>query len=273
MSSSASAGTQAREGRVDSAPPGWLLQALAEGWNAIRARHEELPPVILVIGPSPVPAAPRIELGHFAPMRWAPWRDSHLSVRPDCLTAFTTAIQEGDQTGAMQALAASSDALLREARHLSADASAVMSEVLITLDGLAGSAVEIFATLLHEAVHAVAFERGIKDTSRQGRYHNARFRAIAEEIGLEAGRDPPFGWSSTALAPGTTALYRETLRALTEALGDHRDHSPALGDARARRREVTLICDCGHRVRPAHRQSIREAICTRCNQLDAHHCI
>ena len=104
--------------------------------------------MILVIGPCPVPAATRIELGHFAPMRWAPWRDSHLSVRSDCLTAFTTAIQEGDQAGAMQALAASSAALLREAWQLSADASAVMSEVLIRVDGVAGSAAEIFATLL-----------------------------------------------------------------------------------------------------------------------------
>jgi hypothetical protein len=48
----------------------------------------------------------------------------------------------------MQALATSSDALLREARQLSADASGVMSEVLITVGGVAGSAVEIFATLL-----------------------------------------------------------------------------------------------------------------------------
>jgi len=252
MSSSASAGTQAREGRVDSASPGWLLQALAEGWNAIRARHEELPPVILVIGPGPRPAATRIELGHFAPMRWSPWRASHLRMRSHRLTAFTTAIQEGDRAGAMEALAASSEALLREARQLSADASAVMSE-------------------LHEAVHAVAFERGIKDTSRQGRYHNGRFRAVAEEFGLETGRDSPFGWSSTALPPGTTARYRETLRALSEALGDHRDQSTAPRDARARRCQVTLVCDCGHLVRPAHRQTIHEAICTRCSQRDAHH--
>jgi hypothetical protein len=119
-----------------------------EGWNAIRAHHQGLPPVILVIGPRPLPAATRIELGHFAPMRWSPWRDSHLSVRSDCLTAFTTAIQEGDRAGAMQALAASSEALLREARQLSADASAVTSEVLITVDGVAGSAAGIFATLL-----------------------------------------------------------------------------------------------------------------------------
>ena len=123
----------------------------------------------------------------------------------------------------------------------------------------------------HEAVHAVAFECGIKDTSRQGRYHNARFRAIAEELGVDTGRDAPFGWSSTALPSRTTALYRETLRALTEALCDYRDRSTALGDARARRCEVTLMCDCGHRVRPAHCQSIREAICTRCSQRDAQH--
>jgi hypothetical protein len=163
----------------------------------------------------------------------------------------------------MQALAASSEALLREARQLSADASAARSEIIITVDGMAGSAAEIFATLLHEAAHGVAFERGIKDTSRRGRYHNARFRAIAEELGLETRRDPPFGWSSTALPPATTALYRETVRALTQALGDYRDHSTALGDARASQCEVTLMCDCGHRVRPAHRQSIREAICAR----------
>jgi hypothetical protein len=58
---------------------------------------------------------------------------------------------------------------------------------------------------------------------------------------------------------------------LTEALGDHRDQSTALGDARVRRCEVTLMCDCGHRGRRARRQSIRGAICTRCRQRDAGH--
>ncbi|MFD1534873.1 hypothetical protein [Pseudonocardia aurantiaca] len=34
----------------------------------------------------------------------------------------------------------------------------------------------------HEkAAHALAHVRGIKDTSRQGRWHNARFKALAEE--------------------------------------------------------------------------------------------
>jgi hypothetical protein len=38
---------------------------------------------------------------------------------------------------------------------------------------------------MHEATHGVAWTRQIADTSRQGRSHNGRFRAIAEELGLE----------------------------------------------------------------------------------------
>jgi hypothetical protein len=35
---------------------------------------------------------------------------------------------------------------------------------------------------VHEAAHGLANTRGVKDTSRQGRYHNKRFRALAEEL-------------------------------------------------------------------------------------------
>ena len=33
----------------------------------------------------------------------------------------------------------------------------------------------VIGIVLHEAAHGVASTRGIKDTSRQGRYHNRRF--------------------------------------------------------------------------------------------------
>ena len=33
---------------------------------------------------------------------------------------------------------------------------------------------DVLDTLLHEAAHALAAARGIKDTSRQGRYHNKK---------------------------------------------------------------------------------------------------
>jgi hypothetical protein len=37
----------------------------------------------------------------------------------------------------------------------------------------------------------------IKDTSRQGRYHSARFRELAVELGITLERDLWIGWSIT----------------------------------------------------------------------------
>jgi hypothetical protein len=44
--------------------------------------------------------------------------------------------------------------------------------------GLARGAREVLATELHEAAHGLAAARGIRDTSRQSRYHNARYRRL-----------------------------------------------------------------------------------------------
>jgi hypothetical protein len=56
--------------------------------------------------------------------------------------------------------------------------------------------------MLHEAAHALATRRGIKDTSAAGnRYHNKRFAALAAELGLR-GPDVPdkiTGWSDCTL--------------------------------------------------------------------------
>jgi hypothetical protein len=116
-----------------------------------------------------------------------------------------------DDGSLMAELAASAQRLLRSAMLLSWEAAASLSEVLITADGLAGSATDALGTLVHEAAHAIAFQRGIKDTSRQGRYHNKYFKAIAEEIGLEVCRDPERGWSVTALSDPAAVAYRHTL--------------------------------------------------------------
>ena len=58
-------------------------------------------------------------------------------------------------------------------------------EVFIAGETLAMHPATLLETLIHEAAHSVAFTRGVKDTSRQYRYHNRRFRAICEEMGLE----------------------------------------------------------------------------------------
>jgi hypothetical protein len=54
-------------------------------------------------------------------------------------------------------------------------------------------------TLLHEAGHALA--HGIKDTTRQGRWYNARFKALADEVEISVTKDPRIGWSPTPIPP------------------------------------------------------------------------
>ncbi|MER5649673.1 hypothetical protein [Streptosporangium sp. NPDC002524] len=75
-------------------------------------------------------------------------------------------------------------------------------------------------TMLHEAAHALAAVRKIKDTSRSGkRYHNGRFRNLAVELGLTAPAEPTKdrGYSNCRLGDGTAMVYADTIAALDAA--------------------------------------------------------
>lgn len=57
---------------------------------------------------------------------------------------------------------------------------------------------ETLDTLLHEMVHLWCRENGIKEVSRNGRYHNKRFKEEAEARGLECiYTGEKFGWNTT----------------------------------------------------------------------------
>uniref|UniRef100_UPI003F49AF91 hypothetical protein n=1 Tax=unclassified Streptomyces TaxID=2593676 RepID=UPI003F49AF91 len=74
-------------------------------------------------------------------------------------------------------------------------------------------------TLLHEAAHAVAHVRKIKDTSSAGRYHNKRFARIAEEMGLKAPTTPVsvLGFSDCQITDATATRYAAAIEALDAA--------------------------------------------------------
>lgn len=44
--------------------------------------------------------------------------------------------------------------------------------------------IELCDTIIHELVHVYCDQNSIKDTSRNGYYHNAKFKKIAEQFGL-----------------------------------------------------------------------------------------
>ena len=90
---------------------------------------------------------------------------------------------------------------------------------MISGEGLRRTPREVLATLLHEAVHALAAARGITDTSRQGRYHNRKFALLAAELGLDVDEDPgQFGWSVTTVPDTTARRYADGLALLTAAM-------------------------------------------------------
>ncbi|MQA12840.1 MAG: hypothetical protein GEV09_01360 [Pseudonocardiaceae bacterium] len=124
-----------------------------------------------------------------------------------------------------------------------------LPEVFIGGEGLNRCPADVLATLLHEAAHALANVRGIKDTSRQGRWHNARFKQLAAEVGIETTKDPRLGWSPTTLPEATRTTYADTIAALGAALRMHR--SAELTDGRATKTKAppTCVCDCGRRIR------------------------
>lgn len=85
---------------------------------------------------------------------------------------------------------------------------------LLSLGGL-----RTVQTLLHEAAHALAHVRGIKDTSSDYRYHNKRFVKLAEELGLTGPATPAnvIGWSDCTITDAAAQRYAEVIAALDAA--------------------------------------------------------
>lgn len=55
----------------------------------------------------------------------------------------------------------------------------------------------IVATIMHESVHLYNLQRGVKDCSRGGTYHNKKFKAEAEKRGLKIDHHEKYGWTIT----------------------------------------------------------------------------
>lgn len=163
-----------------------LVAALERVWASIQRRHADVPPVVVTLGAGSLgQPAGQLTLGHFAARRWA--------------------------TRDVDAAAADPSGL-----------SAGIAELFVGGEGLVQGAESVLETLLHEAAHGVADVRRIKDTSRQGRYHNARYKLLGEELGLVIKQHPQIGWSLTELAPGTSEEYADELEELAAALVAYR---------------------------------------------------
>jgi hypothetical protein len=131
-------------------------------------------------------------------------------------------------------------------------ADAACPEVLVSGEGLDRPAREVLGTLLHEAAHGLAHTRRVADTSRGGRYHNRRFKQLAEELGLQVAEVNPIGWSRTTVPDPTAARYAAVLGLLAERLVAWRRREQHAGAAGGGSRNLlACACACPRRIRVA----------------------
>ena len=89
-------------------------------------------------------------------------------------------------------------------------------EVVVVAEHLDRSAADIVETLIHEAAHALNFERKVHDCSRS-QYHNREFKAAAEELGLAVEQVPHYGFALTTLREDTRQRYDEDIKRIRPA--------------------------------------------------------
>lgn len=108
----------------------------------------------------------------------------------------------------------------------------------------------MLAALLHEASHGLAFARGVRDSSKDGRYHNARFCAIALQVGLDVGKGTPYGFSHTRLNNSLRAVYRLEIDALRRAAAGYGCPAPRRPSlAKPKRPLYVCACDPARKLR------------------------
>lgn len=134
-------------------------------------------------------------------------------------------------------------------------------EVVVIAEHLDRGPAEVLGTLLHEAAHALNFERGRNDCTKS-QYHNQLFKAAAEEVGLTVENVRHYGYALTRLKPDTLKCYEEDITYLAE-ISIHRrkpvmtvsgptgEDSPPPGEDKPSSRLRKATCQCPFIIRLA----------------------
>jgi hypothetical protein len=185
-----------------------LITALEATWATIRTRSPDLPEVVFITGTGLRHASATsvdAKWGHFGAQRWVAGHPQPIA----------TPTPEAGQGGKL---------------HVRADRK---PELFVAGECFAEGAEHTLTTILHEAAHALAHVRQVKDTSRQGKYHNRRYLELAAELGLalpaHAKAHPVNGFSEVQLTDQAREGYADTIATLDEAITLHLDTFRRLG--------------------------------------------
>lgn len=129
---------------------------------------------------------------------------------------------------------------------------------------------QVITTLLHEMCHLYNITQGIQDTSRNGTYHNKRFKEVAEACGLIVSKDIKYGYCITSPSPELTKYVNKNCRVgcfKLERMKTYKDGTPKTRTSRTKQSMRKYSCGkCGLTIR-ATKNVDGKLMCVECREI------
>lgn len=140
-------------------------------------------------------------------------------------------------------------------------------EINICAEHLARPFAEVAGTMLHEMVHLYNLQNGVKDTSREGTYHNKKFKEAAESHGLMVENTEKYGWAKTDLTEEAKAETEDFMNFIEktsfEIFREAESEKEKKGGGKSSSRKYVCPC-CGLIIRATKEVKV---LCFECNEL------
>ena len=135
-------------------------------------------------------------------------------------------------------------------------------EIMISANYFERGARAVLGTLLHEVAHSIDLQNGIQGTSGDG-YHNQKFKATAESLGLTITQAKGIGWSVTEVSDACAERWTEALALIENGLALMADTEQAKKAGGRNKNLKVAECRCGEKIRLS--ASVLEKCAPRCN--------
>jgi hypothetical protein len=139
------------------------------------------------------------------------------------------------------------------------------NEIMISANYFTQGARAVLGTLLHEVAHSIDLQNGIQGTSGDG-YHNQKFKATAESLGLTITQAKGIGWSNTEVSDACAERWAEALRLIEDGLGVRADTEQSKKAGGRNKNLKVAECRCGEKIRVSLKTLLKCApMCQTCD--------
>lgn len=139
-------------------------------------------------------------------------------------------------------------------------------EIMISANYFERGARAVLGTLLHEVAHSIDLQNGIQGTSGDG-YHNQKFKATAESLGLTITQAKGIGWSLTEVSDACAERWAEALALIENGLALMADAEQGKKTKGRNKNLISARCACDGVIRLSAKVLEKCApICKNCRQ-------